>query len=315
MRMIGATEIAEALRWPELIDALERMFRDGCEAPPRHHHTIQRADGEATLLIMPAWTRDGEIGIKLVNVFPQNAERGLPAISGLYLLCDGHTGRPLVCLDGAELTRRRTAAASALAVRYLAREDAARLLVVGTGRLAPMVIEAHAATRPIREVHIWGRSPSKAAALAAQYRHSDFDCQPVADLAAAVAAADIISCVTLSKQPLVRGEWLRPGTHLDLIGAFRPDMRETDDECIRRAEVFVDTRAGAAGEAGDLLAAVRSGTFQLEQIRADLADLTRKIHPGRRTPAEITLFKSVGASLEDLAAAQLVWERVAGGSV
>lgn len=311
--MIGATELAEALRWPELIDALECMFRDGCEAPLRHHHTIHRADGEATLLIMPAWTRDGEIGIKLVNVFPQNAERGLPAISGLYLLCDGHTGQPLACLDGAELTRRRTAAASALAARYLARKDSARLLVVGTGRLAPMVIEAHAAMRPIREVHIWGRNPNKAAALAARYRHEDFDCQPVADLAAAVAAADIVSCVTLSKEPLVLGEWLRPGMHLDLIGAFRPDMRETDDECIRRAEVFVDTRAGAAGEAGDLLAAVRSGAFQLEQIRADLVDLTQGIHPGRRTPMEITLFKSVGASLEDLAAAQLVWERVAGG--
>lgn len=309
MRIITAEEVAAALSWPALVERLATTFRQGVESPPRHHHAMHRPDGEATMLLMPAWEPAGYIGVKMVNVFPQNAEHGVPAISGVYLLSEGRHGQPLACLDGSELTRRRTAAASALAARELARSDATTLLVVGTGKLAPMVIEAHATVRPIRRVRIWGRHPEKAERLAAEYAQR-FDTVAVSDLETATAEADLISCVTLSSDPLIRGEWLRPGTHLDLIGAFRPSLRETDGECLARSEVFVDTYAGAKGEAGDILQAIDEGAFTFEAIRGELAELVRGDTPGRSSEEAITLFKSVGASLEDLAAAIEVWEQL-----
>jgi ornithine cyclodeaminase len=312
MRVISAQEVAGALAWPALIERLATTFREGVEAPPRHHHAMHRPDGEATMLLMPAWEEAGYIGMKMVNVFPQNANAGLPAISGLYILCEGQHGTPLACIDGSALTSRRTAAASALAARELARQDAETLLVVGTGKLAPMLIEAHAAVRPIRKVRVWGRNPDKATALADQFRDR-FDCQAVADLETAVPEADIISCATLSTEPLVRGEWLRPGSHLDLVGAFRPSMRETDSDCLARSEVFVDTYAGAMGEAGDILQAIDEGAFSKSDLRAELAELLRDEKPGRTSDETITIFKSVGASLEDLAAAIEVWETLGRG--
>ncbi|WP_163557372.1 ornithine cyclodeaminase family protein [Halomonas sp. NO4] len=309
MRIITAEEVAASLPWPALVERLATTFREGVESPPRHHHAMHRPDGEATMLLMPAWEPAGYIGVKMVNVFPQNAEHGVPAISGVYLLSEGQHGQPLACLDGSELTRRRTAAASALAARELARHDAETLLVVGTGKLAPMVIEAHAAVRPIRRVRIWGRHPEKAERLAADYAER-FDAAAVTDLEGATAEADVISCVTLATDPLILGEWLRPGTHLDLIGAFRPTMRETDGDCLARSEVFVDTYAGARGEAGDILQAMEEGAFTFEAVRAELAELLRGEKPGRSSDEAITLFKSVGASLEDLAAAVEVWEQL-----
>jgi len=312
MRVIAAEEVAGALVWPALIERLATTFREGVEAPPRHHHAMHRPDGEATMLLMPAWEQAGYIGMKMVNVFPQNANAGLPAISGLYILCEGQHGTPLACIDGSALTSRRTAAASALAARELARQDADSLLVVGTGKLAPMLVEAHAAVRPIRTVRIWGRNPDKASALAERFRDR-FDCQAVTDLETAVPEADIISCATLSTEPLIQGEWLQPGSHLDLVGAFRPSMRETDSQCLARSEVFVDTYAGALGEAGDILQAIDEGMFSKADLRAELAELLRGEKPGRTNDETITVFKSVGASLEDLAAAIEVWETLEHG--
>lgn len=307
MQVVSAEEVARYLTWDGLITRLHATFVNGVESPPRHHHAMHRPDGEATMLLMPAWEAAGYIGVKMVNVFPQNADHGIPAISGLYLLCEGKHGQPLTCIDGSELTRRRTAAASALAVKALANESAETLLVVGTGKLAPMVIEAHASVRPIKRVMIWGRNLSKAAAIADEYAER-FETAVVEDLASAVAQADIVSCVTLSTQPIIKGEWLTPGTHLDLIGAFRPQMRETDAECLRRAEVFVDTYAGAKGEAGDILQAIDEGAFRFDDIKAELAEVLAGAKPGRSAKDAITLFKSVGVSLEDLAAAIEVWE-------
>ncbi|MBD3641574.1 MAG: ornithine cyclodeaminase family protein [Marinobacter sp.] len=312
MRIISAQEVAGTLAWPALIERLATTFREGVEAPPRHHHAMYRPDGEATMLLMPAWEKAGYIGMKMVNVFPQNANAGLPAISGLYILCEGKHGTPLACIDGSALTSRRTAAASALAARELARRDSESLLVVGTGKLAPMLVEAHAAVRPIRTVRIWGRNPDKAAALAEQFRDR-FDCEAVTNLEAAVSEADIISCATLATEPLIRGEWLQPGSHLDLVGAFRPSMRETDGQCLAGNEVFVDTYAGAMGEAGDILQAIDDGAFSKADLRAELAELLRGDKPGRTSEDAITVFKSVGASLEDLAAAIEVWETLEHG--
>lgn len=307
MQIVSAQDVARYLSWNGVIRRLHHTFLNGVESPPRHHHAINRPDGEATMLLMPAWETAGYIGVKMVNVFPQNADHGIPAISGLYLLSEGQHGKPLACIDGSELTRRRTAAASALAAQALANENAETLLVVGTGKLAPMVIEAHASVLPIKRVLVWGRNQSKAAVIADEYADR-FETQVVASLPDAVTQADIVSCVTLSTQPIIKGEWLKPGTHLDLIGAFRPQMRETDSECLRRAEVFVDTYAGAKGEAGDILQAIEEEGFCFDEVRGELKEVLAGTQPGRTSEHAITLFKSVGASLEDLAAAIELWE-------
>jgi alanine dehydrogenase len=309
MLHLTADHLRNVLDRRSLIDALADMFREGCEAPVRHHHTLSFPGmSDATMLLMPAWVPGHMIGAKIANVFPDNGAVGLPAVQSIYLLFSGKTGQLLATLDGSELTTRRTVAASSLAVRYLARSNASSLLVVGTGEVARQLAASHAAVRPISRVAIWGRNSRRAEALAAQLRLEGFEAQAVEDLAPAVAKADIVSCATLSREALVRGEWLQPGTHLDLIGGFTPMMREVDDEAIRRASIFIDTE-GAMHEAGDILAPLRNGVLAKNGILADLPALVAERHSGRVSESEITLFKSVGASSEDLAAAVLAYER------
>jgi len=305
MQVIGAEDLHRLLDYRSLVGALRAMFRDGCEAPPRHHHAVPVPGAAAgMLLLMPAWQAGRHLGIKVVTVFPDNARRSLPAVFGSYVLLDAATGAPVALLDGTALTLRRTAAASALAADYLARRDAAVHLVLGTGALAPHLAAAHRTVRPIRETRIWGRNPAKAEALAALLAAEGVSAVPAQDLAAAVQTADVITCATLAQQPLIRGEWLRPGIHLDLVGGFRSDMREADDEAVRRATVYVDTEA-ALHEAGDVIQPLASGVLTRERIAGDLFDLVRGTAAGRRDEQQITLFKSVGTALEDLAAAEL----------
>ncbi|UCH73125.1 MAG: ornithine cyclodeaminase family protein [Rhodospirillales bacterium] len=313
MQMIDAETVTRLTPFDALVAAIREMFRADCVMPVRHHHTIAvPGEPDATALLMPAWTVGEHIGVKLVNVFPGNADRGLPAVSGVYVLFDGKTGQPLALIDGGELTVRRTAAASALAVDYLARRDARHLLVVATGRLALHQIGAFRAVRPIERITVWGRNPDRAAKIV-EALQGDIDARVATDLEAAVAQADIISCATLATAPLIRGAWLRPGQHLDLIGGFTPKMREADDDCIRRATVFCDTRAGATVEAGDLVQPLASGVLTPEGIAADLYELCRGAHCGRASEDEITLFKAAGAALEDLAGALLAYQRAGEG--
>lgn len=326
MKVLSGREVDAALDDLALIDRLDALFRAGCEMPMRHHHTIASPAGpgsaDAMLLLMPAWTRatagglSGRIGIKLVTVFPDNGKRSLPSIYGEYVLLDGATGAPLALLDGTVLTKRRTACASGLASRYLSRPDSRSLLMIGTGALAPHLVRVHAKIRPIAVVEIWGRDRAKAEGLAAELEKSlprdigrPVSVRAVAERRAAIERADIVSCATLSKAPLVEGAWLRDGQHVDLVGAYTADMRESDDAAVQRAQVFVDTRAGALKEAGDLVQPIAAGRIAMEVIRADLFELARGERPGRRSGDQtgITLFKSVGAALEDLAAAELAF--------
>jgi len=310
MRFIDAAAIDRALTFPALIAALREAFRGGTTVPVRHHHTIPRTGGaDATFLLMPAWhdDPDGFIGTKLVTIFPDNHLRSRASVLGTYVLMEGATGEVVALLDGVALTLRRTAAASALAATYLARADSARMVMIGAGALAPRLIAAHASVRPIREVLVWNRNGARAAALAATLDRPGFSVRATDDLAAAIAAADIVSSATLSPDPLIRGEWLAPGTHVDLVGAFTPGMREADDAAIARARVHVDTRAGAGKEAGDIVQPLASGVLAQDAILGDLFDLVAARAPGRRTADEITLFKSVGTAIEDLAAAALVY--------
>ena len=253
---------------------------------------------------MPAWDR-AALGIKIVTVFPDNALRGLPAVTASYLMLDAVSGEPRALLDGSELTLRRTAAASALASRHLSAPDAARLTMVGTGKLAPHLIESHALVRPISEVRIWGRHAARARGLAASLANRGFEVAATEDLEASVRWADVVSCATLSQQPLVKGAWLKPRQHLDLVGAFTRDMREADDDAIARCVLYVDTRAGALGESGEIIGAIERGVIQPSAIQAEFSDL-RSGSFARRQRDDITVFKSVGTALEDLVAAKLV---------
>jgi len=311
MRTLSAEEVARALPYGRLVDALAAMFRSGCEVPLRHHHPVRTGGAEAMLLLMPAWQVGRHMGVKIVSVYPDNPAKGLPAVIGVYLLFDADTGKPLAALDAPELTVRRTACASALAARFLAREDASNLLVVGAGAMAPHLARAHAAVRPIRKVRIWNRRSEKAEDLAARLRGEGFDAAAAPDLEAAAREADVISCATLSAEPLIRGAWLKPGAHLDLVGAFRPHMRESDDDAVRRARLFCDTRKGALAEAGDLADPIARGVIAASDVVAELAELCRGEKRGRESDDEITLFKSVGTALEDLAAAELALEGAA----
>jgi len=305
MLQLDAQQVAARLGRGPLIDALMRAFHEDYQVPDRQHYAVGGPlNPKDTLLVMPAWRVGGCLGVKLVTVFPGNARQGESAVHATYALFDAATGRPLAVLDGTELTRRRTAAASALAARYLARSDATRLLMVGTGGLAPHVIESHAAVRPISSVRVWGRRMEAAETVARGFAHHPYEVLAASDLPAAVDWADIISCATLSETPLVQGAWLRPGQHVDLIGSFTPAMREADDRALARAGIYVDTR-GALAESGELLHGFASGSLSAADIRGDLSDLVRGIVEGRRSAEEITLFKSVGCAMEDLAAAQL----------
>lgn len=301
LRHIAGAEALAALTYPGLIDALGDAFAAGrIAAPLRGHYPMPDGAGATNIfLVMPAYDAGAYTGVKLVTVAPGNNARGLDSVIGLYVLFDAVTGAPLLTVDGSAITVRRTPAASALAARALARPESETLLVVGAGNLAPHVIEAYRAVLPrLKRVLIWNRTPEKAAALAAR-----LGAEAVTDLAAAVAEADVVNGITMSKAPLIRGEWLRPGTHVDLIGGFTPEMREVDDTAITRASLFVDTREGALHEAGDLADPLKRGVIGAGDIKADLADLAAGRHPGRTSAGEITLFKSVGTALEDLAAA------------
>jgi ornithine cyclodeaminase len=309
VQQIDDATVERRLDYPRLIARLAAAFRADSAVPLRHHHEIAVPGATAgTLLLMPAWTLGGQLAIKLVTVFPDNRLRSLPTVLASVLLLSAETGAPLAQVAGRALTVRRTAAASALAASYLARADAAHLVMVGTGALAPALIAAHATVRPLKRVTIWGRDLAKARALADRLALTGVAIAAADDLEAAVRAADIVSCATLARDPLVKGDWLSPGAHLDLVGGFTPTMRETDDVAIRRASVFVDTRAGATKEAGDIVQPLASGALTVDAIRGDLYDLARGRVAGRTVRDEITLFKSVGSALEDLAAAQLAYE-------
>ena len=308
LRFYSAADVHAALEFAPLADALARAFAQGAEVPLRHGHAL---GGDDRLLLMPAWS-PAALGIKLVTVMPENAARGARTVHALYVLCDRTTGEPRAVLDGAALTLRRTAAASALAARYLARADADTLLLVGTGELAPYMARAHLAVRPaLRRVLVWGRDPGRARATVDALLADGVPAETVASLSAAAGGAAIVCCATTAREPVVRGAWLAPGTHLDLVGAFTPAMREVDDAAVSAARVVVDTYRGALAEAGDLVQPLQAGVIAREHVVAELAELVRGERAGRQSAAQITLFKSVGTALEDLAAAQLVVERSA----
>lgn len=311
MKHFDATAIAAALPYPALVDAIGAAFRDDITTPLRQHHNIKVPHGtDGAMLVMPAWRSGRYVVVKMVSIFPDNAARNLASVLGIVVLIDAASGQPLATLDGPEITLRRTAAASALAAQYLARTDSKRLLVMGAGALGGHLARAHAAVRPIREIDVWNRTPARAEQLAAALREEGFAAQAVTTAENAMRTADVITCATMSPTPLVRGALLKPGAHVDVVGAFRTDMRETDDETVRRARIFVDTREGALAEAGDLLLPMARGVIDEAHVLGDLVALCNKSIVGRTAADEITMFKSVGTAIEDWAAAALAYETI-----
>lgn len=322
MKVFDAAAVDAALTPLAMIDAIGKAFAGDFVAPKRHHHDIEREAADAAALLMPAWTAKGEkpsyLGVKIVSVFPENAKRGLASVQGSYILNDGETGAPLAVIDGARLTLHRTAATSAFAALHLARHDARRMVMVGAGALSSFLVRAHCAARPsIRHVYVWNRNAHRAVEIAAALDRDPLLANVTIDsgdaLESSVREADLVSCATLSREPLVRGAWLKEGAHLDLVGAYNMATREADDEALQRARVFIDTPACLV-EGGDVAVAIRNGQYSADRVSADLRALATGAHKGRAGGQEITLFKSVGASVEDLAAAMLVWKSAGGAA-
>jgi alanine dehydrogenase len=317
MQHFDAEAVRARLPWPRMLAALDEALRAEVHAPLRANHTLDvPGEPQATLLMMPAWRTGQRVGVKLVTAFPGNAARGERSVAAVYVLFDATNGTPLAMLDGEELTARRTAGASAYAADKLARRDARRMVMVGAGRQSRGLIDAHRYVRAIDHVTIWSRTPAHAERAVADCVRDGIPANATADLETAVRNADVVSCATLATEPLVLGRWLKPGAHVDLIGAYKRTMRETDDEAMRRADVIVvDSRDGVLAEGGDVTQAIASGAISGADVVAELRDLAHGTHPGRTRDDQITVFKSVGFALEDLAAAEAVVGReVPGGS-
>ncbi len=314
MRIVDASACSAALKPQALIAALRTRFALGCVHPHRHVHTVgtpQSASSGFTSLIMPAWVVGECFGIKVINIAPGNSQRGLPGLHAVYTLFDANTGVPLAQMDGNIITAHRTAAASALAADFLAAPDASHLLLVGAGRIAALLPAHHACVRPLKRVSVWARRLEQAQALALQLQSQGFDAQAVSDLSLAARSADIVSSATLATEPIVQGAWLKPGSHLDLIGSFTPSMREADDDCFSNgARLWVDIEE-AFEKSGDLLEPMQRQLLRPSDAQGTLASLCNGAAGGRRTASERTVFKSVGCALEDLAAAMLIHGQVA----
>ena len=312
MNIISAAQVIEILQPTALVEKLKQAFASDIETPLRQHFDIANPESsrETTLLIMPSWQSGSDIGVKLVTVVPESYKFDLPSIQGVYTLMDAVKGGVKAMIDAPSLTAKRTAAASALASSFLSKDDTNSMLMIGTGTLSPELIQAHCAVRPIKEVKVWGRSKEKAQLVINELENlaamSEVSFQVVTDLDQAVTEVDLISCATMSQTPLIKGQLLTAGQHLDLVGSYRPDMREADDDCIRRCQIVVDNYKGAMKETGDIKTPLDSGLLKAEDIKADLFELCKQQVEFERKATDITMFKSVGHALEDLAAAQLI---------
>lgn len=303
--------INEHTDFPELIAALKAGFGSKkISVPQRHHHDFPNPETgvDSTLLLMPAWHPGKDAGVKIATVSPENSRFDLPAIQAIYILMDAVNGTVKAILQAKSLTAKRTAGASALASSYLSKENANSLLMIGTGALCINLIRAHASVRPIENVYVWGRNPEKAQTICHELRNENFRCQTVGTIEEKIAEVDIVSCATLSATPLVFGKLLKKGQHIDLVGAYKKDMREADDETIIKASVFVDSFSGMH-ESGDIAIPLEKDILKESGIKGDLFSLCSGKTKGRTHEKEITLFKSVGYALEDLVAASYYYNK------
>jgi len=307
---IQSNEVEHLLRWNDVCDALvagHRMDRADID------DILFRHDQDS-LLNRAAWIRGLGIGVKTATIFPGNEalNPAFPNIHAVFTLFDDNNGVPIALIDGNLVTKWKTAADSLLGARLLARDDSETLLIIGAGTVAASLVEAYSEGFPnLSRILIWNRTAARARELAAQVTRSDLPAEHVEDLATAVPQADLVASATLSIEPVLKGEWVSPGTHVDLIGAFRPDMREADDALIQKAELFVDSRETTIHDIGELLLPIQNGVITGQDVRADLYDLCNGT-VGRTSPDAITLYKNGGGAHLDLMTANYIFRAFSG---
>jgi ornithine cyclodeaminase len=304
MKIITAEQIESIFSYREFIPFLNNYLTKKIEVPQRNHFDI----GNNTLLLMPAWT-DKYCGVKIATAFPNNRKIGKPTIHAIYILFDAITGEPLAQIDGKTLTNKRTAAASALASKYLSIKESENLLMMGNGALCPELIKAHASVRPIKNVAIWGRNKNNVQKVIAENNWGKLNIRISENIKDDFSWADIISCATSAVEPIVFGKYIRPGRHIDLVGSYKQSMREADDDLIKRSNIYIDNSA-AKKECGDIFIPLKNNLINEGFIKGVLADLATQKISGRNSTKEITLFKSVGFALEDLAGAEYLFEKI-----
>jgi ornithine cyclodeaminase/alanine dehydrogenase-like protein (mu-crystallin family) len=308
MLVLDAEAVRSRAPLPAMIACLREAFSRRPGEHPRQIVDLSGGAGERLLLVMPAFDSNGAGAVKLATVSPGNAASGLPTVQAA-IVAFSETGTPIAFIDGASVTQLRTAAASALASQYLSRADSAHLVVIGTGALAPYMAAAHCTVRPIARVSVCGRRRESAVATINTIRSlvpSHVELTVAQSVEDAVASADIVTCATSSKRPVLLGRWLKRGVFVDLVGSFSRAAREADDDVVLRSRIFVDTFAGALAEAGDLLDPLERGILRRERIEGELADLVCGRVQGRGDKEESIVFKSVGTAIEDLAAVRLI---------
>lgn len=315
MLVLGADQIRTLAPTRRVIEALRQVFSKGGVVAVRTPSQMPGGSPDRLFVSMLAMDRDGGPVIKLLTILPENRPKGLLTVQGAIVVF-GETGTPLAILDGTVVTHLRTGAASALASEYLSREDSSHLVIMGTGAMAPTMAVSHCSVRPIRLVSVWGRRSDRAAVTAAAIRErvpKNVEVVVTDKIDRTVAGADIISCSTSSPTPILAGKWLKPGAHVDLIGSFQPTKRESDDDVVLRARIFVDTYHGALHEGGDVVEPITRGLIDRSRILGQLEDLVSGRVRGRSSDDEITMFKSVGSAIEDLATARMVVAAAGGG--
>jgi ornithine cyclodeaminase/alanine dehydrogenase-like protein (mu-crystallin family) len=312
MEMIDAKRVHELLDFDGLIAALRTAHMGGM--PKKSDRIIYQEpnpEGQPDIfIILPAWEPGEGILAKMVTSFPNNKERhGLPTVNSIYVFINGQTGAVEAIVDGEAMIFRKTSSDSAFGSSLLSRPDAENFLMVGAGGLAPYLVEAHLTARPgIKRISIWNRTASNAEALVRKLAGQGITAEVVVDLDAAVADADIISSATMASSPHIKGRLLKPGAHIDLVGSFTPEMREADDDVLRRATIFVDHRQ-TTERSGEFLGPFERGIITLDDVKADLFELCQGKAPGRQSDTEITMMKNGGGSHMDYYVAKYLMDR------
>ena len=307
-------EIRSVLTMPDLIEAMQAALIEYSEGRTQQplRTVLEVGAQKAFFGLMPAFVPGSSaLGIKLVTVYGSNAARGLPTHLATIVMLDPTTGAPLAFLDGRYITEARTGAVSAVSTRWLAKPDAATLAIIGSGVQARSHLEAIASVRALRVVKVWSPNPDHRDNFVDELREptKPADLRAAASAEAAVSGADIIVLATSSRTPVIKSEWVSEGAHICAVGACRPDQREMDGALVARARLFVDSRTGALAEAGDILLAIREGLITSNHIAAELGEVAGRHSEARRDPREVTLFKSLGMAVEDVAAAHLACAR------